>query len=233
MKAGAETPQWAMVIDLDRCTGCEACVVACQVENNIPAVGEAQAAVGRVINWIRVERYFEGEYPDVRVRFIPVLCQQCENAPCEPVCPVYATYHTDEGISAQVYNRCIGTRYCANNCPYCVRFFNFFDPTWPEPLQKSLNPDVSVRPRGVMEKCTFCIQRIRKGEEKAKDEGRQIRDGDVVPACVQSCPTRAMVFGNIADPTSEVAQLARSGRAMRLLEDLGTRPRVIYLKKAD
>jgi molybdopterin-containing oxidoreductase family iron-sulfur binding subunit len=226
-------PQWAMVIDLDRCTGCEACVVACRVENNIPTVGPEEAAKGRSINWIRIERYFEGEFPDVKVKFIPVLCQHCEEAPCEPVCPVYATYHTEEGLNAQVYNRCVGTRYCANNCPYTVRFFNFFDPKWDSPLDKALNPEVSVRGRGVMEKCTFCIQRIRKGEEKAKDEGREVRDGDVVPACVQTCPTRAMYFGNIADPESEVSKLSKSNRASRLLEELGTKPRVVYLNKGD
>jgi molybdopterin-containing oxidoreductase family iron-sulfur binding subunit len=226
-------PQWGMVIDLDRCTGCEACVVACRVENNIPTVGPHEAALGRSKNWIRVERYFEGEFPDVKVTFRPVLCQHCEEAPCEPVCPVYATYHTDEGLNAQVYNRCVGTRYCANNCPYTVRFFNFFDPSWDAPLDKALNPEVSVRTRGVMEKCTFCIQRIRKGEEKAKDEGREVRDGDVVPACVQTCPTRAMYFGNIADPSSQVSRLSKSNRAERLMEDLGTKPRVIYLRKGD
>ena len=226
-------PQWAMVIDLDRCTGCEACVVACRVENNIPTVGPEEAAKGRSINWIRIERYVEGESPDVKVKFMPVLCQHCEEAPCEPVCPVYATYHTDEGLNAQVYNRCVGTRYCANNCPYTVRFFNFFDPVWDGPLEKALNPEVSVRTRGVMEKCTFCIQRIRKGEDKAKDEGREVRDGDVVPACVQTCTTKAMYFGNIADPESEVSKLSKSNRATRLLEELGTKPRVIYLNKGD
>jgi molybdopterin-containing oxidoreductase family iron-sulfur binding subunit len=177
-----------------------------------------------------VERYFEGEYPDVRVRFIPVLCQHCDEAPCEPVCPVYATYHNEEGLSAQIYNRCVGTRYCANNCPYSVRFFNFFGPQWDEPLWKALNPEVSVRPRGTMEKCTFCIQRINQGKERAKEEGRTIRDGDVIPACVQSCPAKAMAFGNIADPESEVSRLSKSGRATKLLEDLGTRPRVVYLQ---
>jgi Fe-S-cluster-containing dehydrogenase component len=232
-EAKNQKPQWAMVIDLDRCTGCEACVVACRVENNIPTVGPEEAAKGRSINWIRIERYIEGEFPDVKVKFMPVLCQHCEEAPCEPVCPVYATYHTDEGLNAQVYNRCVGTRYCANNCPYTVRFFNFFDPKWDAPLEKALNPEVSVRTRGVMEKCTFCIQRIHKGEEKAKDEGREVRDGDVVPACVQTCTTKAMYFGNIADPESEVARLSKSNRATRLLEDLGTKPKVIYLNKGD
>jgi len=228
-----QKPQWAMVIDLDRCTGCEACVVACRTENNVPTVGADEAARGRSINWIRVERTFEGEFPDIRVKFMPVLCQHCDEAPCEPVCPVYATYHTEEGLNAQVYNRCVGTRYCANNCPYTVRFFNFYDPVWAAPLEKSLNPEVSIRTRGVMEKCTFCIQRIRKGEEKARDENREVRDGDVVPACVQSCTTRAMAFGNLADPASEVSRLAKSNRATRLMEDLGTKPRVIYLNKQD
>jgi molybdopterin-containing oxidoreductase family iron-sulfur binding subunit len=228
-----QTPQWAMAIDLDRCTGCEACVVACRTENNIGIVGREQAARGRSINWIRVERYFEGEYPDVRVRFMPVLCQHCEAAPCEPVCPVYATHHTDEGLSAQVYNRCVGTRYCANNCPYTVRFFNFYDPVWPEPLKKAWNPEVSARSRGMMEKCTFCIQRIHKGKDKARDEEREVRDGDVTPACVQSCPTKAMAFGNLADPNSEVSRLSKSNRHFHLMEDLGARPRVIYLKQTD
>ena len=226
-------PQWGMVIDLDRCTGCEACVVACRTENNVPSSGEEQAALGRSINWIRVERYFEGEFPEVKAKFRPVLCQHCDDAPCEPVCPVYATYHTEEGLNAQVYNRCVGTRYCANNCPYTVRSFNFFDPHWDAPLEKSLNPEVTVRYNGVMEKCTFCIQRIRKGEEKAKDENRPVKDGDVVPACVQSCTAKAMFFGNLADPESEVSRLSKSNRASRLFEELGTKPKVIYLNKGD
>jgi len=226
----ASTPQWGMVIDLDLCTGCEACVVACHAENNIRIAGDEQAARGRSVNWIRVERYFEGEFPDVRVRFMPVLCQHCNEAPCEPVCPVFATYHTDEGLNAQVYNRCIGTRYCANNCPYSVRFFNFNDPVWPQPLQNAWNPEVSVRSKGIMEKCTFCIQRIRKAEIAADEENRPVREGDVVPACVQSCPTRAMSFGDMADPSSQVSRLARSERANRLMDDLGTKPKVVYLK---
>ena len=226
----SDTPRWGLVIELDLCTGCEACVVACHAENNTRIAGDTQASKGRSVNWIRVERYFEGEFPDVRVRFMPVLCQHCDEAPCEPVCPVFATYHTDEGLNAQVYNRCIGTRYCANNCPYTVRFFNFDDPVWPEPLEKAWNPEVSVRSKGVMEKCTFCIQRIRKAEMEAHDEHRPVRDGDVVPACVQSCPTRAMTFGNMSDPSSQVHRLSRNERAMKLLDDLGTRPRVVYLK---
>lgn len=225
--------KWGMVIDLDRCTGCEACVIACHAENNLPIVGETQSAKGRQHNWIRVERYWEGEYPHVRARFMPVLCQHCAKAPCEPVCPVYATYHNPEGLNAQVYNRCIGTRFCANNCPYSVRTFNWFDPHWDEPLDQQLNPDVSIRTRGVMEKCTFCIQRIRRTRQQAEDEGRAIRDGEVQPACVQSCPTNAMVFGDLEDPNSRVSKRARSGRAFHLLEELGTEPSVIYLKKDD
>jgi Fe-S-cluster-containing dehydrogenase component len=226
----SNTPRWGMVIDLDLCTGCEACVVACHAENNIRIAGDIQAEKGRSVNWIRVERYFEGEFPDVRVRFMPVLCQHCDEAPCEPVCPVFATYHTDEGLNAQVYNRCIGTRYCANNCPYTVRFFNFNDPVWPQPLEKAWNPEVSLRSNGVMEKCTFCIQRIRKAEMTAEDEKRPLRDGEVAPACVQSCPTRAMSFGDMTDPGSQVSRLARSDRATKLMDDLGTKPRVVYLK---
>ncbi|HEX8185629.1 MAG TPA: 4Fe-4S dicluster domain-containing protein [Blastocatellia bacterium] len=232
-KDEAKPIQWGMVIDLDRCTGCEACVVACRAENNIAIAGDDESERGRSINWIRVERYFEGEYPNIRARFMPVMCQHCDEAPCEPVCPVYATYHTEEGLNAQVYNRCVGTRYCANNCPYTVRFFNFFDQEWAEPLSKAWNPEVSVRSKGVMEKCTFCVQRIRKGEDKARDEGREVKDGDVVPACVQSCPAKAMAFGNLADPKSEVSRLSKSHRASRLMEDLGTKPRVIYLNKGD
>ncbi len=223
--------RWAMAIDLDRCTGCEACVVACHAENNIRLVGPEEAARGRAIHWLRIERYYEGEYPDVRVRFVPVLCQHCGAAPCEPVCPVYATYHTDEGLNAMVYNRCVGTRYCANNCPYSVRFFNWHAAPWPDPLQRQLNPDVAARPAGVMEKCTFCVQRIQRARQQAADEGRELRDGEVQPACAESCPTRAIVFGDLDDPDSRVARLSRSGRARRLLEELGTHPAVFYLAR--
>jgi len=222
--------RWGMVIDTDRCTGCGACVVACHSENNIQTVGEEQAKNGRAMHWLRIERQYEGEFPDVQVRFMPVLCQQCGSAPCEPVCPVYATYRTAEGLNAMVYSRCIGTRYCANNCPYTVRFFNWHGGEWPKPLDRQLNPDVSVRPAGVMEKCTFCIQRIHKGKDQAKDEDRRVRDGDIETACSQSCPTRAITFGDLEDPESQVAQMAKSARASHLLEDLGTDPSVIYLQ---
>ena len=223
--------QWGMVIDLDRCTGCEACVVACHAENNIATVGEDQAAKGRAMHWIRVERYYDGDFPDVRMKFMPVMCQQCGDAPCEPVCPTFASYHTEEGLNGQIYNRCIGTRYCANACPYNLRFFNFFNPEWPKPLNLQFNPDVSIRDVGVMEKCTFCGHRIRAAEIQAEADKRALKDGEVQPACVQSCPTKAMVFGDLNDPQSEVSRLARSGRATKLLEELGTKPQVIYLKR--
>jgi Fe-S-cluster-containing dehydrogenase component len=223
-------PEWGMVIDLDRCTGCEACVVACRAENNVPTRGESECARGRHQSWIRVERYLEGEFPDVQARFMPVLCQHCDNAPCEPVCPVYATYHNPEGLNVQVYNRCVGTRFCANNCPYTVRHFNFFAPSWDAPLDYQLNPDVAVRSGGVMEKCTFCVQRIQKAAGTAKDEKRPIRDGEAQPACAAACPAEAIVFGDRSDPESRVSRLARSKRRFGLLEDLGTHPRVTYLK---
>jgi molybdopterin-containing oxidoreductase family iron-sulfur binding subunit len=223
--------KWGMVVDLDRCTGCEACVVACHAENNIPTVGAKEAAIGRAMHWIRVERYYEGEFPDVRAKFRPVFCQQCDAAPCEPVCPTYASYHTAEGLNGQVYNRCIGTRYCANACPYNVRFFNFYNPVWEKPLHLQLNPDVSVREVGVMEKCTFCVQRIKAAEIDAQAEKRELKDGEIQPACAQTCAPRALAFGDLNDPTSEVARLSKSNRATKLLEELGTQPKVIYLER--
>lgn len=227
------TPQWAMAIDLDRCTGCEACVLACASENNVPTAGEDQAAMGRTKHWIRIDRYYEGEFPDIKVKYRPVMCQQCDEAPCEPVCPVNATYQNAEGLNVQIYNRCIGTRYCANNCPYTVRFFNWFAPEWAEPLNMQLNPDVSIRPAGVMEKCTFCAHKIKRAKLDADADGRELADGDVQPACVQSCPAEAMVFGDMTDPDSKVAKQLGSGRSGQLLESLGTKPRVFYLEKAD
>jgi molybdopterin-containing oxidoreductase family iron-sulfur binding subunit len=225
--------RWGMAIDLDRCTGCEACVVACHAENNLPVSTPESAAKGRGFHWIRIDRYYEGEFPNIKLKYMPVLCQQCEEAPCEPVCPVYATYHNAEGLNIQVYNRCVGTRYCANNCPYSVRFFNWFEPSWPEPLNLQLNPDVSVRPVGVIEKCTFCVQRIKRAKLEAKQEERPLKDGDVQPACVQSCPAEAMVFGDLNDPESKVSRLAASGRATQLLDELGTKPKVFYLKRGE
>jgi anaerobic selenocysteine-containing dehydrogenase/Fe-S-cluster-containing dehydrogenase component len=226
-----DQPRWAMSIDMERCIGCSACVTACYAENNIGIVGPDQVARGRILNWIRIERYFEGEGTEMETTFIPMMCQQCGTAPCEPVCPVYAAYHTPEGLNAQVYNRCVGTRYCANNCPYKVRVFNWFTAEWPEPLNWQLNPDVTVRETGVMEKCTFCVQRIRDAQNDARLEGRAARDGEITPACAQTCPGEAIVFGNIKDPNSRVAQVSASGRGYRVFEILNTQSAVTYLKK--
>src|SRR5262249_16227198 len=223
--------RWGMAVDLDRCTGCGACVTACHAENNIPTVGPAQAARGRAMHWIRGERDWEGDYPGVKRKCGAVRCQQCDAAPCEPVCPTYASHHTDEGLNAQVYNRCIGTRYCANACPYNVRFFDFFHPQWPRPLDAQLNPDVSLREVGVMEKCTFCVQRIRAAEIDAKAAGRELKDGEIQPACAQACSAKALVFGDLNDPDSEVSRLSRSERGHKLLDDLGTLPKVTYLSR--
>ena len=238
--------QWGMVVDIDKCTGCQSCVVACQSENNVPINEEAHFNQRRAIEWIRVERYWEGEFPDVKARFIPLFCQQCGDAPCEPVCPVYATYHNSEGLNVQVYNRCIGTRFCANNCPYQVRFFNFWEPAWPETLKNQLNPDVTVRSRGIMEKCTFCVQRIRRSSREADKEGEELQDGDraLNPACVNACPTEALMFGDLNNSESKVAKKAekelrgttparKGGRGYHLLDEFGTHPKVVYLKKYD
>jgi Fe-S-cluster-containing dehydrogenase component len=224
------TGKWGLSVDMDVCSGCQACVTACSMENNVPWVGEIDAAYGRQMTWIRVERLWTGTYPKVSTSFQPVMCQQCGSAPCEPVCPVFATVHSEvQQLNVQVYNRCVGTRYCANNCPYVARTFNWRDYERPEPLPNSLNPDVTVRRRGVMEKCTFCIQRITRAEDVAKSEGREVRDGEFETACVQACPADALVFGRLDDPNSRVSKLARSGRNVKLLEDLGTLPKVNYL----
>jgi len=222
--------RWGMVIDLNACIGCGACVVACYAENNISVVGEEQYLKGREMTWIRIERYYDKRQPD-NIRFIPIPCQHCDNAPCEPVCPVYATYHTPEGLNAQIYNRCVGTRYCANNCPYNVRRYNWFTYEFSKPLNLQLNPNVTVRSKGVMEKCTFCVQRIVMAKNKAKDEDRELRDGEVIPACGQTCPTRAITFGDLKDPEADVSVKARSARGYRVLEHLNTKPAVTYLKK--
>ncbi|HBH02325.1 MAG TPA: molybdopterin-binding oxidoreductase [Candidatus Rokubacteria bacterium] len=223
--------RWGLAIDVDACVGCQACVVACQAENNVPVVGKASAAYGRQLHWIRLERWAEGPAGHPTNLFLPMLCQHCEVAPCEPVCPVFAAYRTEEGLNGQVYNRCIGTRYCGNNCPYHVRRFNWFQYEFPAPLEIQLNPDVTVRQLGLMEKCTMCIQRIVGGKDHARDQKRTVRDGDILTACQQTCPTQAITFGNIKDEQSALAGLRRSPRAYTVLEEVGTRPSVVYLRK--
>lgn len=224
--------EWGMSVDLAACTGCSACVVACYAENNIAIVGKDQVSKGREMSWIRIERYFDSE-PDEElvVSFLPMMCQHCRNAPCEPVCPVYATYHNEEGLNVMVYNRCVGTRYCSNNCSYKVRRFNWFENNFPEPLNWQLNPDVTKRGMGVMEKCSFCIHRIIDAKDRAKDEGRIVHDGEIQPACVQSCPTQALVFGDLNDANSKVSKLHKDERAYRILDEhINTQPGVSYME---
>jgi molybdopterin-containing oxidoreductase family iron-sulfur binding subunit len=224
--------RWGMVIDLDTCTGCNACVTACVQENNIFAIGEQLVRQGREMHWIRLERYVEHHGDEIEVRHAPMLCQHCGSAPCESVCPTFATYHTGEGLNAMVPNRCIGTRYCSNNCPYKVRRFNYFpyDRFLREPEQLRLNPDVTVRSKGVMEKCSFCVQRISAAKDQAAFEGRTVRDGEVTPACAQTCPSQAITFGNHKDPASRVSKQRADGRAYWVFHHLNTRPAVTYLK---
>ena len=243
--AEEQVGKWGMVINQDICTGCQACVAACAMENNVSFVGEEDSGYGRSMHLIRIERFWEGEYPEVKMTpNQPMLCQQCGSAPCEPVCPAFATVHsTAESLNLQVYNRCVGTRYCANNCPYQVRSFNWRDyhkqpfhannvnGEMVYPLHNQFNPDVTVRQRGVMEKCTFCIQRIHKAQDKAKSEGREVEDGEFTTACAQACPANAITFGRIDHAESLVSQLAHQNRGYKHLEELNTLPRITYLEK--
>jgi molybdopterin-containing oxidoreductase family iron-sulfur binding subunit len=262
--SGLAKRRWAMTIDLAKCTGCSACVTACYAENNIPTVGAewqgpilypdrkgpgANITRSREMAWLRLERYYEidREYKDVawnpehhpEARVIPMMCQHCGNAPCEPVCPVYATYHAPDGLNVQVYNRCVGTRYCSNNCPYKVRYFNWFgygEPdraqyAFPEPLHWQLNPDVTVRGKGVMEKCSFCVQRIRDAETLAKVQNRELQGDEFTTACAQACPSRAILFGDAANENWSVTKLIEDRRAYHVFEELNTFTAVVYLKK--
>lgn len=231
--------RWGMTIDLDRCNGCSACVVACYAENNIPVVGKVRTAIGREMSWMRIERYIENYGDEFELRFAPMVCQHCENAGCEPVCPVYATYHTPEGLNAQVYNRCVGVRYCSNNCAYKARRFNWFSYEYPEPLNQQLNSTITTRDVGVMEKCTFCIQRIREAQDAARELGRDVQDGEVITACQQTCPTKAITFGNYSNENSEVSQMAKRNdkkhrdRQYEIFEELNFKPGITYLKKVN
>jgi molybdopterin-containing oxidoreductase family iron-sulfur binding subunit len=220
-----------MVIDLDRCNGCQACEVACRVENNIPVSGLEASSKNRTISWMRVVSETHGEWPDVRTRFLPRPCMHCDRPPCTAVCPVRATSIDEEGIVGQIYPRCIGCRYCANACPYTVKSFNWRKPSYPESTTPMLNPDVSTRPVGVIEKCTFCHHRLQRARDQARAEGRPLREEDYVPACAEGCPTGAIVFGDLDNPNHRVAKLVREPRAFRLMEELGTKPKVYYLSE--
>ena len=227
--------KWGMTIDVNSCTGCSACIAACYAENNVQVVGKANVDLGRIMSWIRVERYIQpadkvGDGPLIQIA--PMLCQQCDHAPCEPVCPVFASHHTNEGLNAQIYNRCIGTRFCENNCPYKVRRFNWYAPEFVEPLNYQLNPDVTVRGAGVMEKCTFCIQRITTAEINARTEDRKLVDGEIIPACAQACPSRAITFGDINDPNSAMIKRRNDnkGRVYTMLPEFNALPAITYLR---
>jgi molybdopterin-containing oxidoreductase family iron-sulfur binding subunit len=224
-----EGHHWGMVIDLTTCTGCSACVTSCQVENNVPVVGKDEVRRNREMHWLRIDRYYSGTGADVDVAHQPMMCHHCDNAPCETVCPVLATVHSDEGLNQQTYNRCVGTRYCMNNCPYKVRRFNWFEYAHEDAHENlALNPDVTIRSRGIMEKCSFCVQRIQEAKVVARQRGRGVIDGDIRTACQQSCPAQAIAFGDMNDPESAVSRAIGSGRHFRVLEEIGVQPSVGY-----
>ena len=225
--------RWGMVIDLDRCTGCGACMAACHQENNLTAVGPEESSRDRAFHWLRLLPEVSGSGAEVKVRYVPQPCVHCDDPPCVRVCPVHATYLGEEGIVAQIYSRCIGCRYCVAACPYNAKVFNWYEPEWPGDLKRRANPDVSLRGKGVVEKCTFCHHRVVKAREETRAAGREMQDGDVTPACAESCPPRAIVFGDLDDPTSRVSEMTRSPRAFRLHADLGTKPKVYYLAERD
>jgi menaquinone reductase, iron-sulfur cluster-binding subunit len=222
--------RWGMTIDLDRCTGCGGCMSSCHQENNLPTADlEESEHNSRPFHWLRLLPEFSGTYPDVTLRYLPQPCFHCDNPPCIKVCPVGATYLGEEGIVGQIYARCIGCRYCMAACPYMAKVFNWYEPEWPGDLKKRTNPDVSLRDKGVVEKCTLCHHRIIHAREKARLEGKALRDGDVTTACQDSCPARAIQFGDLEDSESRIATLSRSSRAFAVHDDLGTRPKVLYL----
>jgi len=226
--------RYGMAIDLDRCVGCQSCVVACKVENNVPFSSPEESARGREIAWIQVVPMLEGEFPDLRARHVPILCMHCDEPPCVPVCPTGATYKSEPtGIVSQIYPRCIGCRFCTVACPYTVKYFNWYTPDWPEEMASRLPPDVSVREKGLVEKCTFCSHRLPKAQDRAKAEDRDLREGDYTTACQDACPTQAIVFGDLDDPKSRVSGMSKSTRAYRYQEELGTKPKVYYLSAGE
>jgi molybdopterin-containing oxidoreductase family iron-sulfur binding subunit len=222
-----------MVIDLNKCTGCGACVNACRMENNIPNVGAQAAQAGRILSWMEIVTEYEGDYPNLRITHIPRPCFQCGKAPCTVVCPVHATYINEDGLVGQVYYRCIGCRYCMNACPYTAKSFNYAEPEIPPAYEVLLNPEVTRRMKGVVEKCSFCHHRLALAKDQARYEERELREEDYQPACAEICPTQAITFGDLDNPDHEVHHLMHSYRAFRIEEELGTEPKVYYLKKED
>ncbi len=226
-------PRWGMAIDLNKCTACQACVIACKAENNIPFVGPEETAKGRDIAWMELISVHEGHYPDAKIKFFPRPCFHCDKPPCTKVCPVHATYKNPEGLVAQIFQRCIGCRFCMAACPYTVKYFNWYKYDIPDEMKNHYNPDVFVRPAGIVEKCTMCHHRLQKARDKARVEGRSLKPGEYIPACAETCPSNAIIFGDLDNSSSEVARLSKSSRAFRLHEELGTEPKVFYLTEED